>query len=221
MPRRDGEIAQTQLVSDAERCVSPVVTAAFAPGILLVCLGWMTSNLAVLGIALGALGSLILSPDWLRRPLVDRIDARLSQRARVFRQVHKRRRRQGRLEQRMQRVGPLALVLISVAVPGIALVLVHPVHLSFTWRITIAGLVSVVVLMAGIATAYVACAQIELRAFRRVRALYADPTITAREIADRLESGWTPFVGWALFSVGAICAALAFYVHVSLPTFVR
>lgn len=222
MPGRDWEIAQTQLVSDAERCLSPVVTAAFAPGFLLVCLGWLTSNLAALGIALGVLGQLILSPDWFRRPLVDRVDARLSQRDRTFRQVRKRRLRQRRLERCLRRVFPIALVLISIAVPvGAALVLIRPVHLAFTWRIAIAGVVALVVLMATVAMAYGACAWIELRTLRQVRQLYVDPAVTAREFADRLESGWTPFVGWALFSVGATCAALALYVHVSLPIFAR
>ena len=75
--------------------------------------------------------------------------------------------------------------------------------------------------MAAVATAYVAGAWIQLRTLRQVRQLYLDPVITAREVADRLESGWTPFVGWALFSVGAICVALAPYVHVWLYTLAR
>ena len=102
MPRRDWEAAQTQLVSDADPSpsVSPVVTAAFAPGFLIVCVGWLTSNLAVLGIGLGVLGHLILSPEWFRPALVDRLDARLSERDRVLSQVRRRRLRQHRLEKR-------------------------------------------------------------------------------------------------------------------------
>jgi len=102
-----------------------------------------------------------------------------------------------------------------------ALILIRPVHLTFAWRVAIAGVVALVVLMAAIATAYVAGTWIQLRTLRQVRQLYLDPTITAREIADRLESGSAPFVGRALFSVGATCAALARSVHVPLPTFAR
>lgn len=222
MPRRDWEAAQTQLVSDADRSVSPVVTAAFAPSFLIVCVGWLTSSLAVLGIGLGLLGHLILSPEWFRRPLFDRLDARLSERDWVVRQVRKRRLRQHRLEQHLPRVFPFALALDSIAVTACtALVLIRPVHITFAWRVSFAGVVVLVVLMAGIATAYVACAWLQLRTLRHVRQLYLDPTITAREVADRLESGWAPFVGWALLSAGAACAALALYVHIYLPTFAR
>jgi hypothetical protein len=63
MPRLNWEAAQTRLVGDADRSVSPVVTAAFAPGVLIIYAGWLTSNLAVLGIGLGLLGHLVLSPD--------------------------------------------------------------------------------------------------------------------------------------------------------------
>ena len=222
MARRDWEVAQTQLVSDADRRISPVVTAAFAPGFLIVCVGWLTSNLAVLGIGLGVLGQMISSPEWLRRPFVDRLDARLSERDRVYRQVRKRRLQQQRLEQRLPRVFPIALALVCIAVPAwTGLILIRPVHLAYTWRVAIARAVALFVLMAAVATAYVAGAWIQLRTLRQVRQLYLDPVITAREVADRLESGWTPFVGWALFSVGATCVALAPYVHVSLYTLAR
>jgi hypothetical protein len=153
---------------------------------------------------------------------VDRLDARLGEREWVLRKVHKRQLRQHRLDRRLPRVFPIAVGLDSIAVPAwTALVLIRPVHLTLAWRFAIAGVVGVLVLMAAIATAYVAGTWIQLRALRQVRQLYLDPTITAREVADRLESGWGPFVGWALLSVGAICAALALYAHVSLPTFGR
>ena len=171
----------------------------------------------MLGIGLGVLGQMISSPDLLRRAFVDRLDARLSERDRVFRQVRERRLRQQRLEQRLPRVSPVDLALVSIAVPAwTALILIRPVHLAYTWRIAVAGAVSLVVLMASVATAYVARAWIQLRTLRQVRQVYLDPVITAREVADRLESGWTPVVGWALFSVGATYMTLAPYVYVSL-----
>jgi hypothetical protein len=165
---------------------------------------------------------MISSPDLLRRAFLDRLDARLSECDRVFRQVRKRWLRQRRLEQRLPRISPSALALVFVAVPAwTALILIRPADLAFTWRIAIVAAVSLVVLMATVAMAYVARAWIQLRALRQVRQLYLDPMITAREVADRLESGWTPFVGWALFSVGATCMALAPYVHVSLYPLAR
>ncbi len=158
--------------------MSPVVTAAFAPGFLIVCVGWLTSNLAVLGIGLGVLGQMILSPEWLRRPFVDRLDARLSERDRVYRRVRKRRLHQQRLEQRLPRVFPIALALVCIAVPAwTALIVIRPVHLAYTWRVAIAGAVALVVLMAVVATAYVAGAWIQLRTLRQVRQLYLDPVI--------------------------------------------
>jgi hypothetical protein len=56
----------------------------------------------------------------------------------------------------------------------------------------------------------------ELRQLRRVRELHADATISANEVADRLDASWVPILGWAAKWLGATLVVLAPFLHVAM-----
>jgi hypothetical protein len=130
-----------------------------------------------------------------RRTVVDRLDARLSARDRVLNQVQTQRQRHHRLEQRLRLLVPIAFMSACIAVPGTALIAIRPVHLALAVRAAIAAIIAVSMLIGTVATAFVASAWIELHTLRHARHLYLAPTITTRDIADRLQSGWAPLAG--------------------------
>jgi hypothetical protein len=207
-------------LSDAERALSPVVIAVLTPGLAIMSAGYVSSDLAALGLGLGLLGHLILSPELFRRAVFAHIDGRLSARRRLLNRAVRLRQRHRRLEHRLPRLASIMLVSVCVAVPAwTALMVVRPVHLAITTRAAIATLVAVIVLVATAATACLATAWIQVQTFRRVRHLHVDPTITASEVADRLEQGCAPVVGWIALSLGAACVALAPYIHVKVGPF--
>ncbi len=197
--------------------MSPLVLMCFTPGYALFSAGWLSSDLVMLGSGLTLLGWQLASPEWLRRPIIERLDAQLNKRDRILAYVQRRRKRHEVLERWLTRLAQAVIAWICFALILWAVVFVaHPAQLHPVGRMILVTAL-VVLSIVGLAGAWwLLWAWVERRGLRRVPRLYVEVTVTAREVADRLNGGWSPIIGWMLVSLGAVCIAIAPHVQVTL-----